>query len=93
MMYGCLKKELLPKNIYMGSIDPGMMDTPMQRYICQDDIKFPEKYTREELEQHHLLLSPDFSAALCVKLLLDLSLENFSQKEFCAYDEVGLLSV
>lgn len=93
MIYGCLKKELFPQNIYVGCIDPGMMDTPMQRYICQDDIQFPEKYTWDELKQHNLLLSPDFSATLCVKLLLDLSSENFSRKEFCAYDEAGLLSV
>jgi benzil reductase ((S)-benzoin forming) len=93
MIYGCLKKEFMGKNIYVGCIDPGMMDTPMQRYICQDDIQFPEKYTWEELKQENLLLSPDFSAALCVKLLLKLSPEAFGHKEFCAYDEPRVLPI
>lgn len=93
MIYGCLKKEFMGKPLHIGCIDPGMMDTPMQRYICQDEIQFPEKYTLEELKRENLLLSPDFSAAVCVKLLLDLSPDAFSQKEFCAYDEARLLSV
>ncbi|HEV2613519.1 MAG TPA: SDR family oxidoreductase [Gammaproteobacteria bacterium] len=87
MIYGCLKKEFMGKAIHIGCIDPGMMDTPMQRYICQDEILFPEKYSWEELIHEKLLLSPDFSASICVKLLLELSPEAFSQQEFCAYDE------
>ena len=93
MIYGCLKKEFAGKDIHIGCIDPGMMDTPMQRYICQEDIIFPEKYTWEELKQENLLLSPDFSAAVCVKLLLELSPDAFSHKEFCAYDEPRVLPV
>ncbi len=93
MIYGCLKKELLEKNIYVGSIDPGMMDTPMQRYICQDEIQFPEKYSIEELIREKLLLSADYSAGLCVKLLLEFSPHAFSQREYCAYDEASFLSV
>ena len=86
MAYECLKKELAPKKIFMGSIDPGMMDTPMQRYICQDTIQFPEKYSIQELKEDNLLLSPDFSADICLKLLLHFSPSEFSQKDYCAYD-------
>lgn len=93
MIYGCLKKELSDKNIYVGSIDPGMMDTPMQRYICQEDIQFPEKYSLEELIREKLLLSPNYSAGLCVKLLLEFTPQAFSQREYCAYDEASFLSV
>lgn len=87
MLYKCMKKEFENKSIHFGSIDPGMMDTPMQRYICSDKVQFPEKYSLEELKQENLLLSPEFSAKLCVKLLLEVSAKKFSEKEWCAYDE------
>jgi benzil reductase ((S)-benzoin forming) len=82
MLYKCLKKELLERKIYIGSVDPGMMDTPMQHYICSDETSFPEKYTRKELQKNNLLLSPNFSAAFCVKMLLTFSLEAFSTNEY-----------
>lgn len=87
MLYKCMKKEFEHQNIHFGSIDPGMMDTPMQRYICSEKNKFPEKYSIEELIAEDLLLSPEFSARLCVKLLLDVSAKKFSEKEWCAYEK------
>jgi benzil reductase ((S)-benzoin forming) len=87
MLYQCLKKEFSQRNIHIGSIDPGMMDTPMQRYICHEKNQFPEKYTLEELIKENLLLSPVFSAEICVKLLLKVSSKKFSEREWCAYEK------
>jgi benzil reductase ((S)-benzoin forming) len=70
MMSECLKKECAFKKIYVSSIDPGMMDTPMQRAILDEGIQFPEKLSLDELIGQGLLYSPDFSARQCVKLLL-----------------------
>jgi benzil reductase ((S)-benzoin forming) len=85
MIYQCLKKEFADKNIhkkiYIGSIDPGMMDTPMQRAILDEKILFPEKLSLEELISQGLLFSPDYSASYCVKLLLESSPEIFSHQE------------
>jgi benzil reductase ((S)-benzoin forming) len=82
MIYACLKKEFIRKDIHIGSVDPGMMDTPMQRFICSDTVHFPEKYTRKELLENNLLHSPDFSAKFCVKMLLAYSTKKFSAKEY-----------
>jgi len=82
MMYKCLKKEFSEKNIAIGSVDPGMMDTPMQRFICSDKTRFPEKYTRKELQEKNLLLSPDVSAKFCVQMLLEFTSESYSAKEY-----------
>lgn len=82
MIYECLKKELKNKNIYIGSIDPGMMDTPMQRAILEDKILFPEKISLRELQRKHLLFSADYSAKYCVDLLLNTSSQAFQKQEY-----------
>jgi benzil reductase ((S)-benzoin forming) len=81
MAYECLKKEFKERNISIGSIDPGMMDTPMQRAILNEKIKFPEKMTLEELQSQKLIFSAKFSATKCVKLLLEASSEEFEEGE------------
>ena len=78
MMYGCLKKEFQSRALFIGSVDPGMMDTPMQRYICEKAGDFPEKMSMETLQQQALIHSPEYSAAFCVKLLLETTSEVFS---------------
>ena len=93
MLYECLKKEFQQtchsRAVYIASIDPGMMDTPMQQYICSNKTAFPEKIKRKALIQQGLLLPPAFSAQLCVKLLLDISPDSFSRQEWRAYDELN----
>lgn len=81
MLYQCLKKELADRKIHVGSIDPGMMDTPMQKYICNKKIQFPEKLSVAELKQQGLLFSVVFSAEYCAELLLDRSVDDFCQQE------------
>jgi benzil reductase ((S)-benzoin forming) len=82
MAYQCLKKEFEDRPIHIGSIDPCMMDTPMQDYIRRPEVVFPEKYTDDELYEQNLLYMPEFSAKFIVKILLELSDNNFSEKEW-----------
>lgn len=82
MIYQCLKKELQHKNIYIGSVDPGMMDTPMQRAILDDNVIFPEKMSLAELKYQNLIFSPEYSAKYCLNLLLNTSSEEFQAREY-----------
>lgn len=82
MIYQCLKKEFEHKDIYIGSVDPGMMDTPMQRAILDDNVIFPEKISLTELQNQNLIFSPEYSAKYCVNLLLNTSPEEFQAQEY-----------
>jgi len=88
MAYECLKKEFQNKPIRIGSVDPCMMDTPMQDYIRKPEVVFPEKYSDDELYEQNLLLMPEFSAKFIVKLLLETPDDKFSEKEWRVGDKL-----
>ncbi len=82
MIYQCLKKEFQHKDIYIGSVDPGMMDTPMQQAILEENVLFPEKISLAELKDQNLIFSPDYSAKYCLNLLLNTTPDEFQAREY-----------
>lgn len=88
MAYQCLKKEFEHKPIHISSVDPCMMDTPMQDYIRRPEVVFPEKYSDEELFEEQMLFQPEYSAKFILKILLTLPDDKFSEKEWRVGDKL-----
>ncbi|KAL3796436.1 hypothetical protein HJC23_004233 [Cyclotella cryptica] len=84
MMYRCLSTELYHRGILVGSVRPGVVDTPMQDIVRGYDgpiENFPSLRKFRELHDCGKLESPDTVATYLHWLLSELSDEEFSSEE------------
>ena len=89
MLYQVLKEELQKYDILVGSIRPGVVDTPMQDQVRQasaDDFPAIERFF--ELKNSGRLLDPQVTARFIVRLLFEVSPRQFSEKEWDIYDHL-----
>ena len=85
MMYRCLSMELSPYGILVGSIRPGVVDTPMQTEIrgyAGDPQHFPSHKKFCTLHETGQLEQPENVAAYCHWLLSETSDEEFCAEEW-----------
>lgn len=82
-LYECLKKELQDKNIYIGSVLPGVVDTPMQSTVRQLSTEdFPDVENFKALKRFNKLIPAEKVADFLEWLLLHATNEDFSHKEW-----------
>ena len=89
MIYECLKLEFKQSNIHFGSIMPGIADTPMQDTIRTfSSVQFPDVKRFQNYKAKKELVSPDKVGEFIAHLLLDVSAEVYSEKEWDMYDHL-----
>lgn len=83
MIYRVLKEELNDSEIAVGSVRPGVVDTPMQDRVRQADRAiFPKLDKFIQLKESHRLYSSAQVAGFLSHILLNTSAEKFSEKEW-----------
>lgn len=86
MLYQVLREELRDREIAVGSVRPGVVDTPMQALIReQPEERFPGVQRFRELKETGQLNDPEAVAAFVLKLLTETDAERYSAEEW-AYD-------
>lgn len=86
-LYACLKKEFEGKNLYFGSILPGIVDTPMQDALRKLSPKeFPEVERFKALKEKNKLLSSKTVADFICWILTKTDQKLFSEKEWDVKD-------
>ncbi len=87
MLYQVLKEELQKYDISVGSIRPGVVDTPMQDQVREAAPEyFPDIERFFELKKSGQLLNPNDTARAVTKILFDMPADKFSQTEWDVYD-------
>lgn len=83
MIYQVYREELADRDIAVGSIRPGVVDTPMQAQVRElsPDV-FPDRERFVEMKRTGRLRDPARSAAAIVALLLDTDAERFGRQEW-----------
>ncbi len=82
MVYEVLKQELVGSGIAIGSLRPGVVDTPMQSLIrAQDESDFPAVERFRALKEAGELTSPE-DVARFIDAVLGLPVETFSRGEW-----------
>eukprot|EP01083_Nonionella_stella_P014358 40355_1 len=88
MVYKVLAAELSPMGISVGSMRPGVVDTPMQDLIRdKDDSEFPEVQRFKRLKEQGNLMDPQEVAVFVDWLLNETDDVEFSEKEWDVRDE------
>jgi len=83
MLYQVLREELKGRGIAVGSVRPGVVDTPMQALIRRQTAeRFPSVERFIRLKEQGQLRSPEAVAGYIGGLLLDLPAERFSAHEW-----------
>lgn len=88
MLYQVLRDELADAGVAVGSVRPGVVDTPMQALIRQqgeDDFPAIERF--RELHRGGHLLKPESVAGFMASLLLDAPISAFVEREWSAPDD------
>lgn len=87
MLYMVLRDELAEHGVAVGSLRPGVVDTPMQALIReQPEERFPAVERFRQLKESGQLNDPDAVAAFTVHLLTEVDAERFSADEW-EYDQ------
>ncbi len=83
MLYQVLDLELRLHDVAVGSVRPGVVDTPMQALIRkQDSERFPDVERFRELERTGMLVSPDTVAEFIWQLLTHTTADEFAAQEW-----------
>lgn len=85
MMYRCLSGELSRHGVLVGSVRPGVVDTPMQVEIREYDgpaEDFPMKTKFDALRDDGKLIPPDIVATYLHWLLSEVGDDEFVEKEW-----------
>ncbi len=83
MLYQVLNRELNEQNIWVGSLRPGVVNTPMQDEVRQARREeFPALERFIQLKKEGKLLPPGVVAQFIAQVLLTTSNEQFVQKEW-----------
>ncbi|MBA1148672.1 SDR family NAD(P)-dependent oxidoreductase [Ectothiorhodospiraceae bacterium WFHF3C12] len=87
MLYMVLRDELAEHGVAVGSLRPGVVDTPMQALIReQPEDRFPAVERFRELKSSGALHDPDAVAGFAVHLLTEVDAERFVEEEW-EYDQ------
>ncbi|MBN2425778.1 MAG: SDR family NAD(P)-dependent oxidoreductase [Calditrichaceae bacterium] len=82
-IYEVLREELRTKNILIGSVRPGIVDTPMQDKVrSYPETVFPMLKKFEKLKNDRQLIAPDQVAEFITCLLLDTPDEEYIGQEW-----------
>lgn len=88
MLGRCLSEELEPQGIRVGSVRPGVVDTPMQEEIRgASEEEFPSVERFRELKSTDQLLSVEEVGRFLAWLLLDVEGPRFSEAEWDIRDD------
>lgn len=88
MLYLVLREELKDTNIHVGSVRPGVVDTPMQDTIRKVSVSdFPALQKFISLKEQNKLSAPSFVAKFLSWLLLETADDEFSAREWDIRDE------
>lgn len=83
MLYLCLREELAPRGVHVGSVRPGVVDTPMQTRIrATDASRFPGVERFRRLKAEGQLESSERVADFVSWVLLDTGDRQFSEEEW-----------
>jgi len=94
MVYGVLVQELSGRGIAVGSMRPGVVDTPMQERIrAQNPRDFPGVERFRELKRSGQLESPERVGRFAAALLLDVDADRFSSQEWDIREHGEMLGV
>lgn len=92
MLYQMLDLELDSEAIAVGSVRPGVVDTPMQEHIReQDSERFPDVEQFRKLKQAGQLAPPETVAEFVWQLLTCTTAEEFAEKEWDVQEHATLL--
>jgi len=94
MLYQVWNKELNARNIFVGSVRPGVVNTPMQdqvREARKEDFPALDRFI--QLKQEGKLFDPPLVAQFIAKLLLQTSNEQFIEKEWDIREHAHLLGM
>lgn len=87
MLYQCLNEELQDQQIAIGSVMPGIVDTPMQKAVREvDDPEFPHVAFFKEVYEKGTMIAPETVATFLTWLLLDVDKQTFAANEWDIYD-------
>jgi benzil reductase ((S)-benzoin forming) len=88
MLYQVMNAELNEKNIFVGSVRPGVVDTPMQVLLRQSDPKaFPDLPLFNQYNEEDKLIPVETVARFLSHILLNTDNKNFSGKEWDIYSD------
>jgi len=91
MIYQVLRLELKKQQVSVGSLRPGVVDTPMQNSVRQADAAvFPRLQRFVELKKNNELLSPAFVARFIAYVLLETDDERYSRQEWDIREQMDL---
>ena len=91
MLYKVLSSELATDGIVVGSARPGVVDTPMQDLIReQDEYNLPDVSRFRVMKEQGSLVSPEDVAKFLDWLLHETDDVEFSEKEWDIRDDESL---
>lgn len=92
MLYQVLNTELKQKNILVGSVRPGVVNTPMQTILRQSDPKaFPDLPLFNQYKDEGKLIPGKMVARFLSDILLNTSDEDFIEQEWDIYRDYAEL--
>lgn len=87
MAYQVLATELQSEEIYVGSVHPGVVDTPLQAYLrSQSPASLPIQPILQNLKDQDLLLKAEDAASFVEWLLTKTDNKKFIEAEWNIYD-------
>ena len=88
MSYQCWKEELSQKSVLIGSVKPGVVDTPMQEEIRNlEENEFPMLQKFRSFKENNELLDPKLVSRFITWLLLESEPELYSSQDHDVRDE------
>ena len=88
MLYQAMNTELNNQNIYIGSVRPGVVDTPMQALLRQSDPQaFPDLPVFTQYNEDGKLIPVDIVARFLAHILFETNNQDFSGKEWDIYHD------
>ena len=88
MIYEALSEELWNKHVFVGSVRPGVVDTPMQELIRQQPPElFPSVSRFIKLKENEQLYKPEDAADFILWALLETGDKQFVGQEWNIGDE------
>lgn len=88
MLYQVMNSELNKKNILVGSVRPGVVNTPMQKLLRQSDPStFPDLPLFNQYNDEGKLIPAEIVARFLTYLLLQTGNQDFIEKEWDIYSD------
>ncbi|MEJ2543468.1 MAG: SDR family NAD(P)-dependent oxidoreductase [Calditrichaceae bacterium] len=92
MLYQVMNTELNRRNIYVGSVRPGVVDTPMQTKLRQSDPDvFPDLSLFHQYKEDGKLIPIEIVAQFLAWILFNTKDKDFSEKEWDIYRDFSQL--